>query len=124
MSTQPAMTNEEIIQLADLVLRVEKGEVEMDQQTLDAETKKLASAEDWMAFNLAHKILSGRPFAVLSDNPILEARARTMGEYLHAEISFRQFDIGKDEIIGMYVFYPRPFHLRPTGGPALRLVPR
>ncbi len=102
--------------------RVPFGVTAGDQR--GTKTKKLASAEDWMAFNLAHKLLSGRPFAVLSDNPILEARAKTMGEYLHAEFSFRQFDIRKNEIVGMHVFYPRPFHVRPTGEPRLKLVPR
>jgi len=59
------MTDEEIVAIADCILRAQAGEV--DQATLDAETEKATRAEDRVALNLAHKILSGRPYAVCSD---------------------------------------------------------
>jgi hypothetical protein len=116
------MTSEETVALADLLLRNEDGEIVVDQATLDAEMQKVILAEDHTALNLARKILSGRPYGVLSDNPIMLARAKTIGEYVNASFESRQFDIGKDELVDMHVFYPRQHHVRSDDKPRLRVV--
>jgi hypothetical protein len=105
------VTNEEIIVIVDLALQAENGEVTQDE--LDAALGRLVAAEERMAFDLAYKILSGRPYGVLSDNPIMLFRAISMGEYVNASMGYKQFEIGKDEWVDMTVFYPRQHHVRP-----------
>jgi hypothetical protein len=98
------MTNEEIIVIADCILRAEAGEV--DQATLDAETEKVTRAEDHVALNLACKILSGRPYTVCTDVPVIWVRASSMADYLNASYKQMQIDIGDGEFLVADVYRP------------------
>jgi hypothetical protein len=98
------MTNDEIVAIADCMLRAQAGEVY--QATLDAETERVAQTEDRIALNLAYKILSGRPYAVCSDIPVIWMRASSMAEYLNASYKQMQFDIGDNEFLVADVYRP------------------
>jgi hypothetical protein len=98
------MTDEEIVAVADCILRAQAGEV--DKATLDAETERVTRAEDHVALNLACKILSGRPYVVCTDVPVIWMRASSMAEYLRASCKQMQIDIGDGEFLAADVYRP------------------
>jgi hypothetical protein len=104
------MTNEEIVLLADLMLKVDNGEV--PQKILDEALEKIALAQDFTALQLAYNVFSRRPYGVLFDNPITLGRAQDMGEYLNAQSEAKRVAIGDDEFLDMLIFYPPSVHIR------------
>jgi hypothetical protein len=116
------MTNDEIITLADSLIRVERGETEISEAALNAKVDKVALAEDMTALRLAQKILTGRPYAICSDNLLIVLRAEMMASSLNAVSEPKRFEIRKYEFVDMAVFYPRHDVRHDSSGPHLKIV--
>jgi hypothetical protein len=97
------MNNQQIIELASLVLAVDQNpDDEALVQRLEAGLDQLQSSADGIRVMLATKLLAGEPYSVVSNNPASVQACRSLAAHMGASV------IEGDRQLGARTFYIEP----------------
>ena len=83
------VTNEEIVALAGLQLKIDSLGADKNPSGLDAFKKqldRLTGAGDCMMLMVAAKLLAGKPYCITSDNPETIRRCKSLAEHMGASV--------------------------------------